>query len=425
MFEKCEQATLNPDSLNNYDIKMPTNAFHSSTSSHRSRQSMASSSSTEGFRRFDDELKMFMIENQHILLNENTASSNNSEKVAKINKMLDEVVRLPTPFWTFRSNCDNLVTKYIFFCFVKLLKAIQVLRIHLLEIEKVNDLCNDFADRYIDTLRLRLNSDNIFKSDFEEEVSDERNAKQDPADGQEGDEVKSKSKFKMLMSNTDEVEADLPKDPAKKKGKISQKKLKRMRKLQRESKLKSLSKLKRVPFEINLDTTLDKIHLDMNNCPENNSNAKISESNDSNDGSVNECANQATSESNVFYHHHRGHARSSAGDNDEQNEYENDFMDDKAEDMETFMNEDEEEEEEDDDEDEEDLDYEMDDEYSTLTGKSSTSSLNNDERRFHKSDSSPGSLNSKNKRGILPKNATNVMKKWLFQHIVVSGAESY
>ena len=303
-----------------------------------------------------------------------------------------------------------------------------MLRIHLLEIEKVNDLCNDFADRYIDTLRLRLNSDNIFKSDDEDEVSDERTAKQDPAEGPEGDEVKSKSKFKMLMSNTEEVEADLPKDSVKKKGKISQKKLKRIRKLQRESKLKSLSKLKRVPFEINLDTTLDKIHLDMNNCPENNSNAKISESNDSNDGSVNECTNQPTSESNVFYHHHhRGHARSSAGDNDEQNEYENDFMDDKAEDMETFMNEDEdeEEEEEEDDEDEEDLDYEMDDEYSTLTGKSSTSSLNNDERRFHKSDSSSGSLNSKNKRGILPKNATNVMKKWLFQHIVVSGLESY
>ena len=28
--------------------------------------------------------------------------------------------------------------------------------------------------------------------------------------------------------------------------------------------------------------------------------------------------------------------------------------------------------------------------------------------------------NAKTKRGILPKNATNVMKKWLFQHIIVS-----
>lgn len=27
---------------------------------------------------------------------------------------------------------------------------------------------------------------------------------------------------------------------------------------------------------------------------------------------------------------------------------------------------------------------------------------------------------TKTKRGILPKNATNVMKKWLFQHIIVS-----
>ncbi len=49
------------------------------------------------------------------------------------------------------------------------MKAIQVLRIHLLEIEKVNELCIDFSKRYIETITLKLNSDNIFKSDDDEE----------------------------------------------------------------------------------------------------------------------------------------------------------------------------------------------------------------------------------------------------------------
>ena len=46
-----------------------------------------------------------------------------------------------------------------------MLNAIVVLRIHLIELEKVNELCTDFADHYIETLKLKLNSDNIFKSD--------------------------------------------------------------------------------------------------------------------------------------------------------------------------------------------------------------------------------------------------------------------
>ena len=53
-----------------------------------------------------------------------------------------------------------------------ILKAILVLRIHLFEMEKVNELCKDFSDRYIETLKIKLNSDNMFKLDDD---SDEMN----------------------------------------------------------------------------------------------------------------------------------------------------------------------------------------------------------------------------------------------------------
>ena len=44
-----------------------------------------------------------------------------------------------------------------------MVKAIQVLRIHLLEIEKVNDLCKDFCQRYISCLKGKLQSDNLLR----------------------------------------------------------------------------------------------------------------------------------------------------------------------------------------------------------------------------------------------------------------------
>jgi len=39
------------------------------------------------------------------------------------------------------------------------------LRIHLAELERVNELCTNFTERYIDTLKVKLNSDNFFKND--------------------------------------------------------------------------------------------------------------------------------------------------------------------------------------------------------------------------------------------------------------------
>ena len=46
-----------------------------------------------------------------------------------------------------------------------MIKAIQVLRIHLLEIEKVNDLCKDFCQRYISCLKGKLHSENLLNVD--------------------------------------------------------------------------------------------------------------------------------------------------------------------------------------------------------------------------------------------------------------------
>ena len=45
-----------------------------------------------------------------------------------------------------------------------MLKALQVLRIHLLEMEKVNELCKDFCSRYIACLKGKLNSENLMRT---------------------------------------------------------------------------------------------------------------------------------------------------------------------------------------------------------------------------------------------------------------------
>ncbi|XP_052005010.1 homeobox protein PKNOX1.1 [Xyrauchen texanus] len=46
-----------------------------------------------------------------------------------------------------------------------MIKAIQVLRIHLLELEKVSDLCKDFCSRYISCLKTKMNSETLLSGD--------------------------------------------------------------------------------------------------------------------------------------------------------------------------------------------------------------------------------------------------------------------
>ncbi|KAL9965448.1 hypothetical protein ACROYT_G029252 [Oculina patagonica] len=57
------------------------------------------------------------------------------------------------PFYTEDRELDNLMVK-----------AIQVLRIHLLELEKVNELCKDFCQRYIACLKGKMQSENLLRS---------------------------------------------------------------------------------------------------------------------------------------------------------------------------------------------------------------------------------------------------------------------
>lgn len=57
----------------------------------------------------------------------------------------------------------------------QMIKAIQVLRIHLLELEKVNDLCKDFCQRYTNCLKGKLQSENLLRteSDYDQSMFDE------------------------------------------------------------------------------------------------------------------------------------------------------------------------------------------------------------------------------------------------------------
>ena len=47
-----------------------------------------------------------------------------------------------------------------------MIRGIQVLRIHLLELEKVQELCKDFCNRYITCLKGKMQSENLLRSDY-------------------------------------------------------------------------------------------------------------------------------------------------------------------------------------------------------------------------------------------------------------------
>lgn len=115
VLERCEQATINPSLLSNHE------------------DSSSSSPSS-----FEHNLKIFLSKNPDIL------SSTKSEHE------------------TAAAMIDNF---YI--------DAMQVLRIHLLELDKVNDLCRDFCQRYIACLKVKLNANNIFTDDEDEDDDDE------------------------------------------------------------------------------------------------------------------------------------------------------------------------------------------------------------------------------------------------------------
>ncbi|OQV17943.1 putative Homeobox protein PKNOX2 [Hypsibius exemplaris] len=76
----------------------------------------------------------------------------------EINGELENLVRLiqqsSTSVSTGRPEIDDLM-----------LQAVTVLRLHLFELEKVNELCHDFCDRYTACLRKNLHTDQILRAD--------------------------------------------------------------------------------------------------------------------------------------------------------------------------------------------------------------------------------------------------------------------
>lgn len=71
----------------------------------------------------------------------------------EIKSFITQMAKENKPFFTEDAEVDGLM-----------LKSLQVLRIHLLELEKVNELCKDFCTRYISCLKGKLNSDNIMRT---------------------------------------------------------------------------------------------------------------------------------------------------------------------------------------------------------------------------------------------------------------------
>ncbi len=55
----------------------------------------------------------------------------------------------------------------------QMIKSLQVLRIHLLELEKVQELCKDFCNRYITCLKTKMQSENLLRSDYSGYDSDD------------------------------------------------------------------------------------------------------------------------------------------------------------------------------------------------------------------------------------------------------------
>ncbi|GAB1859731.1 Homeobox protein pknox2-like protein [Camponotus japonicus] len=78
-----------------------------------------------------------------------------------------------------------------------MIKAIQVLRIHLLELEKVQELCKDFCNRYITCLKGKMQSENLLRSDYSHHGHD-----MGPSSGSNGS-----SPLQVLSSTGNDVES--------------------------------------------------------------------------------------------------------------------------------------------------------------------------------------------------------------------------
>lgn len=395
MFEKCEQATANPDILlknRNEQENESTSSNQRNTKHNNNNNEKSMTNPKHDKKSLDQDIKHFIKENEHVLFDQNLnnlLNSSQNEQIIQINSALDQMVLFCL------NNLKFLKLVQLIFVNLKMLNAILVLRIHLLEMEKVNELCTDFADRYIETLRLKLNSDNIFKND--DELNDDLNE-----DNTNSNETKNDTDSISIKKEKNKLDDSSEPKSSKKKNK----------KLKLNTNLTStpIKKESLAPYEISSDTSLSKIKFNMLNI----NNSITNNTSDSANHSL--ISNESDLEDNYERNNESYEEIGEQNDMDEMdNYYDVDANVDNDE-----NNEDEEIEDDEDNDDDNSLTRSP---RSTLAGKSSSSSssiINKTNSSNSNMDENFSKRSSKNKRGILPKNATNVMKKWLFQHIVVS-----
>uniref|UniRef100_A0A336MYW4 CSON006615 protein n=1 Tax=Culicoides sonorensis TaxID=179676 RepID=A0A336MYW4_CULSO len=136
LLEKCEQATL---------------GYVSSSSSSNSSRSSPNGSSNGN----------------------NCENDSFSRDVQAFVQLLEKEKR---PLLTNNAELDGLM-----------IKALQVLRIHLLELEKVQELCRDFCTRYIACLRGKMQSENLLRSDYALEHNNNLSNSNSPVNSPEQD----------------------------------------------------------------------------------------------------------------------------------------------------------------------------------------------------------------------------------------------
>ncbi|XP_057315770.1 homeobox protein Meis1-like [Hydractinia symbiolongicarpus] len=103
------------------------------------------------------------------LLSRNPDKLDNSNEICTSQSFSDDIEafskqhRADKPIFTTNTEMDNL-----------LIQAIQVLRFHLLEIEKVHELCDNFCKRYIDCLKGKMPLDLIIEDGEKRDIKIEK-----------------------------------------------------------------------------------------------------------------------------------------------------------------------------------------------------------------------------------------------------------
>lgn len=148
MLEKCEQATQG------YIPKSSSSTTSSSSPNGTSNGSGGGSDSDSFTKDIQAFVQMLEKENRPLLTND-----------AELDGLVSYHFRIrPYSFpESIPHQSNSIVNSFFFF---QMIKALQVLRIHLLELEKVQELCRDFCTRYIACLRGKMQSENLLRSDY-------------------------------------------------------------------------------------------------------------------------------------------------------------------------------------------------------------------------------------------------------------------